>query len=209
MVKKLFVRGFPLSFTSQNLLAKFRPYGKIKKHKVIIKDNRIFGFVTFYNEEHAINAIKGLNNKIEDEILWHVVSNLAKKDLNSRYRRLKRKIENREKTLYLRDFPAGTTEGMLREIFEKYGIIESVCIKDKVAFVAFLNPECAVNAQKNEKLLEIDGLRVYVEMLKPLSDLSNKIEYKKNEKKRRKENLKHFVYSFEDYVENKIMLEND
>lgn len=187
MGRILYVRGFPSSFTREDLEAKFSQYGRIKQCKLTNEGKRLFAIVTFYYEEHANSAAQALNDKIEDEIVWHVTHSVKKKNFKSYEKRYKMMEENRQKTLYLRNFPAGMTEGMLMDIFEKYGMIESVCIKNNVAFITFLNSECAVSAQSAEKLLEIDGMRVYVEMLKCKQRICNFIS-KKLYKKRYKNN---------------------
>ena len=184
MAKVLFVKGFPSSFNMQQLKAKFRPFGNLKKVTVSSDDQNVFGIVKFYNKDHADIAIQELNGKPVDEIAWYVAPCINKREKNSYSHRKQMKENNRQKTLYLRDFPADLTREKLREIFEKYGTIESVIINGKAAFVLFKEFESAKSALEAERQLEIDGKRVFVDSLQRKRNIAALILRKERFKER-------------------------
>lgn len=65
MSKKLFVGGLSWGTTDENLNAAFARFGEIVEAKVITDRetgrSRGFGFVTFANDEGAVNAINEMN----------------------------------------------------------------------------------------------------------------------------------------------------
>ena len=186
MRKALYVRGFPSSFNKQQLKAKFRPFGNIKKVRVTSNGKKVFGIVDFYHEDHANIAIKELHGQIVDGITWYVTECQDRRDVSTFYieRRLKR--ESWGKTLYLRDFPAELTQEKLREIFEEHGTIESLCIEDRVAFITFFKNESAESAFEAKKLLKIDGKRVFVKILEDKYTIADYIIDKKRFKERKR-----------------------
>ncbi len=65
MSKKLFVGGLSWGTSEDQLHTAFEQYGDVQEAKIITdRDSgrsRGFGFVTFANEQDAINAIDGMN----------------------------------------------------------------------------------------------------------------------------------------------------
>ena len=182
MGRVLYVRGFPSSFANQDLKAKFMPFGLVKKARVTFNEQKLFGIVTYYYEDHAKIAMQAMNSKTIDGITWFVVECENGTIRNSfRHKEIVRD-QNRQKTLYLRDFPSELTTDKLKEKFEKYGVISSVSMKDEVAFVTFDNPESAGKALEAEKLMKLEGKRVFVNKLQKKSKISNAIIKKINSK---------------------------
>jgi polyadenylate-binding protein len=194
MGRVLYVRGFPSSFTNKELKAKLRPYGNIKKVKVTSEGKKVFGIVTFYHEDHANIAKKELHGQTVDGIAWYVVNCEDKKDRNTYYRKHQIKMENAQKTIYLRDFPVDLTEEKLREIFEKHGSIESLCINEKSAFVTFNDFKSCKDALRAEKLLKIGDKRVYVDKLKNKNSMRRHILKKKERKEKRSNDSDDYSY---------------
>ena len=166
MGRVVYVRGFPSSFTNPDLKAKFMPFGRVQKARITSNDQKHFGIVTYYYEEHAKIAMQALNDKTIEGITWYATECEKLEERNSSNSQKARKFENRPKTLYLRDFPADLTTDKLKEIFVKYGLISSVYIRENIAFVTFDNPEMASKALEAEKFMKLEGKRVYVNKLK-------------------------------------------
>ena len=184
MADRLYTRGFPSTYTSEDLKSKFIIYGRIKKVYVVTNDSKCHGIIRYYNPDNAQKAIEALNNQVSDGITWYVATcekkNLRKRKFKSE--NLKRKHENYSKTIFLKDFPQDCTEEKLKELFEKYGKVSSVKITDKKAFLTYEEPSSAEAANKEEKLLSIDGVKVYVNKLFKKSVITNLISKKKVKK---------------------------
>jgi RNA recognition motif-containing protein len=66
MNRKLFVGNLPWSIDSQKLLALFLPFGEVIECVVLAhRDGRSkgYGFVTFFTDEAAIEAVKALHGE--------------------------------------------------------------------------------------------------------------------------------------------------
>ena len=179
MSRVLYVRGFPSSFTNQDLKAKFMQFGLVKKARVTSTDQKLFGIVTYYFERDAETAKLALSGKTIENITWFVVTCEKGEQRNSCYQKEANRIRNREKTLYLKDFPSDLTTDKLKGIFDKYGLISSVFIKDKAAFVTFNDSESASKALEAEKLMKLEGKRVYVNKLRKKQTIANAIRKNK------------------------------
>ena len=179
MGRVVYVRGFPSSFTNEELKEKFRPFGHIKNARVVSNDQKLFGLVTFFGEVHANAAIESLNGKVFDGSTWYVVQCEKGAERNSIKRKKLAQEKNREKTLYLKDLPANVTEEKLKEIFVKYGNISSVSIQEKVTYLTFDDSQSAQSAFEAEKLLKVDGQRVFVNKLMDKRLIINYIGTKK------------------------------
>ena len=190
MGRVVYVRGFPASFTNEELKAKFRPFGHIKNARVVSDEKKLFGIVTFFGEVHAKAAIESLNGKEFDGSSWFVVQCEKNSERNSAKNKELARQQNREKTLYLKDLPANITEEKLKEIFLKYGNISNVSIQEKVTYLTFDDSKSADSAFEAEKLLKVDGQRVFVNKLMNKRNIINFIGKKKNWKQAKSANPK-------------------
>jgi RNA recognition motif-containing protein len=93
-----------------------------------------------------------------------------------------RKSQNYTKTIFLKDFPQDCNEEKLKGLFEKYGKVDSVKINNNKAFLTFEEASAAVAANKEEKLLTIEGTKVYVNILFEKNRMARLITKKKDRK---------------------------
>jgi polyadenylate-binding protein len=184
MADRLYVRGFPNTYTAADLKSKFSVYGRVKKAYVVSNDSRCHGIVRYYNPDHATKAIEALNNQVNDGITWYI-AHCEKKGIRQRKfltERRNRKKTNYLKTIFLKDLPQDCSEEKLKEIFEKYGKVSTVNIKENKAFLTFEAASSAEDANKQEKLLTIDGTKVYVNKLVIKTRITRLISSKKLKK---------------------------
>jgi RNA recognition motif-containing protein len=185
MSRVVYARGFPSTFTTEDLLQVFKPFGKLKKHRIINEEGKLFALLTFFNADKAKNSINELNNKSLNGINWIVAKCEKLEERNSLQIKEAKKEENRKKTLYLRDFPESFNEEQAAMIFSRYGNISKIFFNEKVCFVTFENEEFAKNALENEKFLKVEGKRVFVSLLLSKRKISGMIMNKKIFKRRR------------------------
>ena len=71
----------PKDFDEAKLTALFEPFGKIISLKVNNKENNSLGFVTYEQGEHALKAIKKLNETFVEGHFIFVQKHYSKKEL--------------------------------------------------------------------------------------------------------------------------------
>jgi RNA recognition motif-containing protein len=195
MSDRLYIRGFPSTYTASDLKLKFNNYGPVKKSYIVSKESILYGIIKYYNPDHMQKAIENLNNEVEDSITWYVAicdtKNIRKYKNFTEF--MEKKKKNLPKTLFIKDFPISCTEEQLKGLFEKHGSIESVRINGKKAFITFDEASAADNANKEEKKLIINGSRVYVTKLVKINNLSYLIDKKKSQKKANNKEKKELV----------------
>lgn len=192
MADRLYIRGFPDTYTRDDLKSKFSIFGRIKKLYIVSKESKLYAIARYYNPDNAKKAIDALNGHVSDGITWFVT--ICEK-LNVRKRKFisdkrVKKMENYTKTLYITDYPEYFTEDNFREVFGKYGNIASIKIDDKRTFLTFDEPCAAETANKEIKPLIIEGIRVYVAKLAQKGKISNFIVNKKQRKASKNEEKK-------------------
>ena len=185
MGRVVYVRGFPATFTNDELKAHFRQFGHIKNVRVVSDNKKLFGIVTFFGEVHAKAAIESLNGNEFERSNLYVAECEKSSERNSAKNKEQAKQKSRPKTLYLRYLPAHVSEEKLREIFAKYGNISNVCIQEKVTFLTFHDSKSADSAFEAEKSLKVDGQRVFVNKLMDKRKIV-KFIYRKNNRKQAK-----------------------
>jgi RNA recognition motif-containing protein len=181
MSDRLYIRGFPSTYTAEDLKSKLKIFGRIKKCYIVNGESKSYGIVRYFRPESAPKAINDLNNKVIDDITWYVaICEKKYLSVSDKNRKLKeRKKKNYNKTLFLKDLPPDCNEVKLREVFEKHGNIESIKINKNIAYVTFVEETAAKAANTMEKLLTIDGTKVYVNKLREKSRITQFIRDKK------------------------------
>jgi len=167
----LYVRGFPASYTLEQLNALFTPYGTVKSSVIITAkkrsetdENKVFGFVDFESPEHAVTAKDALNATDIAEGVKLLVTRAQKKKERALLLRQKletsrtqRRIETRPFNLYVKHLDLSYTDEAFKNLFDEFGTISSskvMRVKETgeskgFGFVCFSSQEEATNALTN------------------------------------------------------------
>lgn len=156
MAVLVYLRGFPKTYTTLDIRNLFRDFNPKRKVKIENKDNKHFAIVKFETKEIAEDAIKSFHQKELEGNQLYV------KLCQNRYDEYKwHRFDN--STIYMRDFPEDITEEMIREAFDKYGVIEKITISEKACFISF-DPDYFKKINKLPSI-DIGGKRVYANYL--------------------------------------------
>ena len=185
----IYVKNFPLSWKEEQIRARFSKYGDIKSIFLMTKANKEgvekpFAFVCFdrdgdrtYGPACAEKAVADLHDKdIEgnEGQKIYVQPAIPSDQRQAQVQREQQRFKNSKKkcNLFVKNFPNEYTEENLRELFGKFGVIESIKIsKSKPeenkqfgarAFVCFQSPDSAQQARANLHQQNIDGRQLYV-----------------------------------------------
>lgn len=139
--QNVFLKCIPLSWNAKTLEEKFSPFGAIKSTKVsispVIKKENVngkifyvadqnmpctsngYGFVCFENEEDTIKFINSEKNELFEGIQTFKFTIQEPKNL-----------KNQTNNLYIKNFDVNWDEAKIREIFGKFGVVNTVSIKE-------------------------------------------------------------------------------
>lgn len=156
------MKNFPKEYDEAKLKELFSKYGPIKSLVIMKKTNKDgtespFAFVCFDDQndkEQGIRAAQNAVNELHDKEIngqrLYVRDALKKNERDAEKRREQYKFKNSKKkcNLYVKNFPPQTTEAQLRELFGRYGDIESVKLFPQegdalYAFICFKSPDHA------------------------------------------------------------------
>ena len=164
--QKIFINNFKQNLTEDDLNKFCTKYGQINYCK-IYKDEfgRNYAIVEYLNKENANSALKNLPNEIPNEnnskLIIELYQNKFEKQL---IRENKLNLQYHMCNLHIRNIPLTATEDDLKNVFSKYGKIESVKIEKCISktgnkgsvnekliskgfgYVCFDNQESAKNA---------------------------------------------------------------
>jgi polyadenylate-binding protein len=117
----------------------------------------------------AQRAVEDMNEKEVDGHKLYVKEALKKADRESEKKKEQLRFKNSKKrcNLYVKNFPPTTTEEELRELFGKYGEIESIKMLPKegealYAFVCFKQPDAAALAKQQLNLQTFNNKLLYI-----------------------------------------------
>ena len=74
----LYVRGFPLHYTEEDLKNIFSSFGVVLSVAVMADNGRAYGFVCFSNAEEARVACVSKNNAQDQDFTWYVTPHMSK-----------------------------------------------------------------------------------------------------------------------------------
>lgn len=179
MSDRVYARGFPITFTNEDLKSKFKVFGRIRKCQIFSGESKLYGIVRYCRPENVLKAIDYLNNQLIDGINWYVAI-CEKKDIHDSFTKIqKRRKNNYKKTLFVQDFPSECDKEKLKELFDKFGSIESIKLNQNTAYVTFVEISSATTAFEQRNLFSFNGNKVYVNKLKKINYITNCIRVKK------------------------------
>ena len=199
----LYVRGFPLSYTEQDLRNVFSQYGKVLSVALMSDNGRAYGFVCFSSVEEAKVACDNKNNTQEHNFTWYVTPHMSKihrkKVLREQY--LQQVEEWKKRNLYIRNLDKSIDEEKLADICREFGPIKSLkickmenikydsdgnCSKEsiskEIAYVHFETEQSANVALSELGRKLIQGKKLYVAKWKPRDALRKQINSSKAQK---------------------------
>jgi len=115
------------------------------------KINRYYAFVAFKQGEEARNAVQNLNGHDFDDTEKLYVDFAQQKGQRRKMLKQKHMKYKNETNLYIRSLRPGVTEAEFRAAFEKYGTINSICLK-KHSFPQRPNAEQPAQSPDNKEL---------------------------------------------------------
>ena len=199
----LYVRGFPVSYTEQDLLTAFSQYGRVVSTAVIVYNGRASGFVCYERPDEARIACEHQNNKEDGDFTWYVMPHMSKihrkKVLREQY--LMQVEEWKKKNLYIKNLDRSIDESKLSDICKEYGPIKSLkickmenikydgegnCVKEsiskEIAYVHFESERSASIALSELQKKLIEGKKLFVAKWKPRDTLRKMINSTKIQK---------------------------
>lgn len=175
------IKNFPITYRAEDIRNLVRPLIAFKRIKFIKKKSNRSAILIVKDKETAKEAVRLLHEKdIEGNKL--IVERTPDNFSRNRLRGYKYNYNMYENTIYLRDFPDGTTEEKLHEIFGKYGEIDKITLSEKVCFITFVCHDYRDLAVQKTQFLKIADKRVYVNVLKTKYEIANLMYRKINRK---------------------------
>ncbi|CDK25769.1 unnamed protein product [Kuraishia capsulata CBS 1993] len=154
----LYIRGLLKSTTRDELYGFFEPFGKIISCKIIedeFGNSKGYGFINYELKSSADEAILKLSGQEIEGNKFYVNHHISKKERHERLQLKKINYTN----LYVKNIPLSTSEEQIKEVFSKFGEVESVFLPENengdlkgYGFINFRLHEDAVKAQT-----ELDG----------------------------------------------------
>jgi len=155
----LYIKQFPSNWDQQKVadyvFDTFSIYGQISSHGVFEDKNlnKLFAFVAFEEQESAQKALVELNEfevTADDKLYVSYAQDKATRRRTLKSKHLKFKNET---NLYVKSLRHEVDESKIRAVFEKYGTVTSVCLKEhEPKVVAGQQPQQPVNDRNNVKL---------------------------------------------------------
>lgn len=180
-LSSVYVRGFGADYSETALKSLFSRFGEVHSCS-ILRNPRIFGFVNFYHQPAAAQAVSELNGVTLEGITW-VVSPQVDRRKAARRRHVQEE-EWSQRNLFVGGLPPFITEDMVRRLFANYGELESVRVQSRAsysfeenavlqqelssAYICFRLVEDADRALAAAQDLLIEGCKVYANKWKPL-----------------------------------------
>lgn len=178
-----YIKNFPETFKDDDIKKLFEEFGTPTSYKVITDENGIskqFGFCCMATHEEAIKAVEGLNGREIKNFVIMCGRAMSKSERSKQLQLQSEKWRNinyekfKGRNLYIKNFDDSVTEEELKEIFSKFGEIETLRVmKDeygnskRFGFVCFKAPEEANKCINESSLILIRDKQIYVAVAKP------------------------------------------
>jgi polyadenylate-binding protein len=180
----VYIKNLPESIeTTDQLVELFQPFGEVTAPHLMLDQNgcsRGFGFCNMADHDMAVAAVVGLNGQeYHGKTLFcsRAMSRLERKaklaEETDRWRRRTHDLY-KGRNLYVKNFEDSMTEEDLRELFSRFGEVESVKIQlregaahQRFGFVCFADAQGAARAIGESVLIKSGGRNLYVSELTP------------------------------------------
>ena len=185
----IYAKNFPPNYTEEDVRNLFSQFGRIESMKFMVNEKGPYAFICFNSEDkqdreygprcaqEAVNKLNGESSingvQLPDNKKLYVKEALKRTDREAERLRetIKYKSSKKRCNLYVKGFPDTMTEDELRQLFAKYGEIESLKmhppgegVKKLYAFVCFKKPDEASSAKEaltiNDKALTINHYEI-------------------------------------------------
>ena len=185
----IYAKNFPPNFSEADVHALFSKFGRIESMKFMVNDKGPYAFICYNSEDKsdreygprcAAEAVEKLNGEsvvngvvMPDNKKLYVKEALKRTDREAERLRetIKYKSSKKRCNLYVKGFPDTMSEDELRQLFSKFGEIESLKmhppgegVKKLYAFVCFKKPDEASSAKEsltiNDKTLTINHYEI-------------------------------------------------
>ncbi|CAG9327562.1 unnamed protein product [Blepharisma stoltei] len=182
---RIYIRGFPSSYTSDSLRERFREYGPIKSIYITNNEGTApFGIIRYKNPNNAPKAVEAANAKQEGDITWYVA--ICEKKNERKAKRVNAHNQNieiwKKTNLFVKGLPSDVTNEKLQAHFGIYGDITSISIKNDKVFVCFDKEEDAKKAIEDAKTRLFEEKKLNVTSWIPEREL--KLKMMINQRKR-------------------------
>lgn len=177
----IFIKNLDTSIDNKALHDTFSAFGNILSCKVATEDGKSkgYGFVHFETHEAAEEAIKNVNGMLLNDKPVFVGYHVSRKERESKEEVAKNNFTN----IYVKNIDTSYSEDKLREIFEKFGSINSLAISKDDQGVskgfAFINYDEVDSAKKAIEELhdkEIEGKKMYVSRAQKKSEREDELK---------------------------------
>lgn len=208
----VFIKNMDKTIDNKALYDTFSQFGNILSCKVAMDgaESKGYGFIHFETEEAATTAIEKVNGKVME----------GKQVYVGKFERRSERSNtgaNKFTNVYVKNIPEEWDEAKLRETFEKFGVITSICLRSKeegknhsgFGFVNFETHEEAAKAvEEGSKIEAGEDRTLFVDRFQKKSErsslLARKYEHEKNEKYK---NLNLYVKNLEEDVDDEKLKE--
>jgi len=188
----IYIKELPPDIDSDEKLRQlFSQFGKVKSPKLKTTEDKKplpFGYCSMETHEEAVEAVKGLNGKVEkyttpegEEKTVTLVADRHKskeerrREIAAKTAKFKRDMyqKTRRRNFYIRGFDEHTDEETIRREFEKYGPIASLKIKPvenstrRFGFICFEKDEDADKAFEDCLNIKINAQPIFLAYFKP------------------------------------------
>ncbi|KAI0669180.1 RNA-binding protein Prp24 [Trametes maxima] len=124
--REVYVAGLSKLVTKEDLETLFKTYGAVKDVRMILDDkgrSKGFAFVEFENEQDARAALAANNHELKKR---RMAVTLADSRVKPKARAPGHREEVRNRSVRVRNLPAGTQEGLLQQTLEKHAKVKRV-----------------------------------------------------------------------------------
>ena len=124
----VYIRGFPESYSKDQLVVKFKAFGEIQSSIISYNSGQPFGFISFKDSGSAEKAILAVDGQVSEGIFWFVKRSLNRSDrlMNLKLKKIEIEEKWQKQNLYVKNWPSDLNEDQFRAVFERFGTIESV-----------------------------------------------------------------------------------
>eukprot|EP00088_Acartia_fossae_P010387 TRINITY_DN1516_c0_g1_i4.p1 TRINITY_DN1516_c0_g1~~TRINITY_DN1516_c0_g1_i4.p1 ORF type:complete len:622 (+),score=255.60 TRINITY_DN1516_c0_g1_i4:175-2040(+) len=214
-VGNVFIKNLDKSIDNKAMYDTFSAFGNILSCKVaqdVEGNSKGYGFVHFETEEAAVNAIQKVNGMLLNDKKVFVGRFVPRKEREKELGEKAKKFTN----VYVNNFGEEMTEEKLKEMFGKFGNIDSYKIMSEengkskgFGFVSFKDAESAEKAVKELNGMELGGKGLNVcraqKKAERQQELKKKFEMMKLERLNRYQGVNLYVKNLDDSIDDEML----